>query len=68
MLDEEACRTSAVVTGLWAARARFDETVGRAGTRAEDVNRALNTLFTGDDRATETLELERALKTERAAV
>lgn len=57
-----------MVTGLRAARARLGEVVGRAGKRAEEVKGALKTLLDRAERATEALELEIALRTERAAV
>lgn len=56
-----------MVTGLWAARARLGEEVGRTGYRADDVNRARKTLPARAERATGALELEIALRIERAA-
>lgn len=41
--------------------------VGRAGWRADDISGALNILLARDERATDALELEMALRAERAA-
>lgn len=66
LAEEEAYRTSEVVTGLYVVTAKLGELAGRPA-RADDINGALKTLLARDERATEALVLERALKAERAA-